>query len=93
MTYKRGDYVYPEDLPRRFLCLVSEAERLNARDGSSQILKLAPLEGPWPEGTFLIRLGRAVRPAALGGVVPASTPRRRPLRRGPGGAPTSGEAA
>jgi hypothetical protein len=63
MTYKRGDYVYPQDLPRRFLCQVSETERLNVRDGRGQILKLSPLEGPWPEGTFLIRLDKAVRPA------------------------------
>ena len=63
--YRTGDYVYPEDLPHRFLCRVSETERFSVRDGSCQILKLAPLEGPWPEGTFLIRLDKAVRRAAV----------------------------
>ena len=93
MTFKRGDYVYPQDLPRRFLCLVSEAEPLHVRGGKAQILKLAPLEGPWPEGTFLIRLGRAVRPVACGGVVPRGIPRRRKEIRGTAKPQTGGEAA
>jgi hypothetical protein len=93
MTFKRGDYVYPRDLPRRFLCLVSDAEALRVRGGTAQILKLAPLEGPWPEGRFLIRLGRAVRPVACRGVVPRGTPRRRKEIRGMPKAETGGEAA
>jgi len=63
MTYHNGDYVYPVDLPRRLLCRVRQAESLGARSVRSQILKLEPLEGPWPAGTELVRLDEWVAPA------------------------------
>ena len=63
MIYQTGDYVYPSDLPRPHLCRVSKAETLGVRDGRSQILKLEPVEGPWPRGTTLIRLDDCVIPA------------------------------
>ena len=62
MLYEPGDYVCPSDLPRRFLCRVEQAESFEVGDGLSQILKLEPLEGPWPAGTYLIRLNGAVTP-------------------------------
>ena len=63
MTYHTGDYVYPADLPRRLLCRVRNIESLPVRSCPSQILKLEPLEGPWPAGTELIRLDEWVIPA------------------------------
>ena len=63
MTYHTGDYVYPSDLPRRVLCRVVQAEALDLRSGSAQVLKLEPLEGPWPAGTSLVRLDHFVVPA------------------------------
>ena len=63
MTYHNGDYVYPADLPRRVLCRVRNTESLSVRNAPSQILKLEPLEGPWPAGTELIRLDEWVVPA------------------------------
>jgi hypothetical protein len=62
MLYQLGDYVCPSDLPRRFLCRVKQAESFKVGDGLSQLLKLEPLEGPWPAGTYLIRLDGAVTP-------------------------------
>ena len=64
MTYRTGDYVFPTDLPRRFLCRVERAETLTVGDERSQILRLEPLEGPWPAGTTLIRLDPSVVRAA-----------------------------
>lgn len=64
--YQIGDYVYPADLPRRFVCRVAEVESFDVPAGTSQILELAPLEGPWPAGTLLIRPARSVRPAEVG---------------------------
>ena len=63
MTYQTGDYVYPADLPRRLLCRVRQTESLTVRTGTSQILKLEPLEGPWPSGTELVRMDEWVIPA------------------------------
>ena len=63
MIYQSGDYVYPADLPRPVLCRVSKAENVHVRNGLSQILKLEPLEGPWPTGTTLVRLDEYVVPA------------------------------
>jgi len=63
MLYQPGDYVCPSDLPRRFLCRVEQADSFNVGEGLAQILKLEPLEGPWPAGTSLIRLDGAVTPA------------------------------
>ena len=62
--YQPGDCVYPTDLPRRFLCRVAGAETFCTGAGPSQILRLQPLEGPWPDGTLLIRLDGAVIAAA-----------------------------
>ena len=56
MIYQSGDYVYPADLPRPLLCRVDRAETVTVRDGRAQILRLEPLEGPWPQGTVLVRL-------------------------------------
>jgi hypothetical protein len=64
--YRLGDYVYPSDLPRRFLCRVAAAENFVVPAGTSQILRLEPLEGPWPQGTLLVRLDKAVRAAESG---------------------------
>ena len=58
--YQPGDCVYPADLPRRFLCRVAGAESFSTAAGISQILRLQPLEGPWPSGTTLIRLDPSV---------------------------------
>ncbi len=63
MLYQPGDYVCPSDLPRWFLCRVEQVESFKVRDGLAQILKLAPLEGPWPAETRLIRLDGDVIPA------------------------------
>jgi len=63
MLYQLGDYVCPSDLPRRFLCRVEQVESFKVRDGLAQILKLAPLEGPWRAETRLIRQDGDVIPA------------------------------
>ena len=62
MMYQPGDYVCPADLPRPILCRVRDVESLRAGHEVSQVLKLEPLEGPWPSGTVLIRLDGAVVP-------------------------------
>lgn len=62
MLYQTGDYVYPADLPRPHLCRVAQAETLRFRGGRAQMLKLEPLEGPWPPGTNLVRLDEYVMP-------------------------------
>ena len=61
--YRFGDSVYPSDLARRFLCRVVGAEAVRVQAAVAQILKLEPLEGPWPSGTYLIRLDDLVRRA------------------------------
>lgn len=60
-TYCLGDYVVPIDLPRVFVCRVTYAQGVEATP--LQVLELAPLEGPWPRGTRLIRGSDWVRPA------------------------------
>src|SRR5437660_9439309 len=67
MLYQPGDYVYPADLPRPIVCRVEDVESLRVGREVSQVLKLEPLEGPWPAGSLLIRLDAAVVP------VPART--------------------
>jgi len=67
MLYQPGDYVCPADLPRPIICRVEDVESLRVGREVSQVLKLEPLEGPWPAGTLLIRLDAAVVP------VPART--------------------
>jgi hypothetical protein len=82
--YRLGDYVYPSDLPRRFLCRVAAAEQFDVPAGTSQILRLEPLEGPWPHGTLLVRLDKAVRAAESGcytGIRSCASRRNRPPRR------------
>ena len=63
MLYQPGDHVCPSDLPRRFVCRVEQVESFKVGEGLAQILKLEPLDGPWPAGTRLIRLDGAVIPA------------------------------
>lgn len=64
--YRPGDYVYPVDLPQRWLCRVARVDSARAADGTFQILTLEPLEGPWrtfgrtPE---LVRFDADVQPA------------------------------
>ena len=78
MTYRFGDYVYPSDLRRPFLCRVVGTAELRVRAGYSQLLKLQPLEGPWPSGTVLVRMAELVHDA---GRIPAR------LRARPSGQP------
>ena len=68
MMYRHGDYVYPADLPRRFVCRVAAAQSFDVGRGTSQILKLEPLTGPWPAGTQLVRLDAQVRPVRTPGL-------------------------
>lgn len=63
MTYHRGDWVYPADLPRRFLCRIVEAQSVCIDGGRFQILALEPVEGPWAPGTVLVRDDGTVCPA------------------------------
>jgi hypothetical protein len=59
--YGVGDYVVPTDLPRPFLCRVTESHPV---DGTMlQVLELRPFDGPWPRGTRLVRGSDWVRPA------------------------------
>jgi hypothetical protein len=91
--YHTGDFVYPTDLPRRFLCRVTEEESFRVQTGTAQILKLAPLEGPWPEGTLLVRPDVWVRAArrACRATVPRGLAAEE--RRAPGRSRTHGRAA
>jgi len=68
MKYAVGDYVVPNDLPKRWVCRVAEVECKALEGGDQlQILSLAPLAGPWRPGTLLVRLDGAVRPAEARG--------------------------
>lgn len=78
MPYQPGDYVYPADLPRPFLCRVVRAEELAIGTGTAQMLRLEPLEGPWPAGTALVRLDEHVLPARPR-ILWRAAPRRRLL--------------
>ena len=67
-VYQTGDYVYPADLPRRWLCRVARADSARAADGAFQILTLEPLEGPWrswPETQLVVRFDQDVLPALV----------------------------
>ena len=81
--YQPGDCVYPTDLPRRFLCRVAGVENFSTCAGTSQILRLQPIEGPWPAGTVLIRLDCAVAAAAARHLWQAQRPKRRSASRRP----------
>jgi hypothetical protein len=64
-VYHVGDQVVPVDLPRRLVCRVEAADDVELGGGAcGQILTLRPLDGPWEQGTTLVRLDNAVRPAA-----------------------------
>jgi len=73
-VYQPGDYVYPADLPRRWLCRVARAEEARTADGAFQILTLEPLEGPWrssPEPQFVVRFDADVLPALASDLHPS----------------------
>jgi len=63
--YERGEYVFLTDVPIPVRCRVIDAETFTAGTRQAQLLKLAPLEGPWPFDTTLIRPDRAVKPATF----------------------------
>ena len=63
-VYQVGDRVVPLDLPRRLVCRVEATDDVEVGGGAQgQILTLQPLDGPWEQGTTLVRLDDAVRPA------------------------------
>ena len=63
-VYQVGDRVVPVDLPRQLVCCVEAADDVAVDGGGAgQILTLRPLDGPWEQGTTLVRLDNAVRPA------------------------------
>ena len=67
-VYQVGDQVVPVDLPRQLVCCVEATDEVALHDGASgQILTLRPLDGPWEQGTTLVRLDSAVRPAGRHG--------------------------
>ena len=67
-VYQVGDQVVPVDLPRRLVCRVEATDEVALGGGASgQILTLRPLDGPWEQGTTLVRLDNAVRPAGRHG--------------------------
>ena len=67
-VYQVGDCVVPVDLPRRLICRVEATDDIALGGGDSgQILTLRPLGGPWEQGTTLVRLDTAVRPAGRHG--------------------------
>ena len=67
-SYQVGDRVVPVDLPRQLVCCVEATDEVALGDGGSgQILTLRPLDGPWEQGTTLVRLDVAVRPAGRHG--------------------------
>ena len=57
--YAVGDLVVLVDLPRTLVCSIART----ISTGGEQLLELAPLGGPWPRGTRLVRLGDMVRRA------------------------------
>ncbi len=63
-VYQVGDKVVPVDLPRQLVCCVEATDDVAVDGGGAgQILTLRPLDGPWEQGTTLVRLDNAVRPA------------------------------
>ena len=66
-VYQVGDQVVPVDLPRPLLCQVEATDEVALGGGASgQILTLRPLDGPWEQGTTLVRLDNAAEYAARG---------------------------
>jgi hypothetical protein len=82
--YEVGDFVIPVDLPRIFVCYVTNAYPIG--QGDDQLLELQPLDGPWPIGTLLIRMDHMVRaacPVEVDVALPAlRSPGRDHVRRG-----------
>ena len=77
-VYQVGDRVVPVDLPRQLVCCVEATDEVPLPDGAcGQILTLRPLDGPWEQGTTLVRLDTAVRP--VGCYADDAAPRRQPL--------------
>ena len=67
-VYQVGDRVVPMDLPRPLVCCVEATDEVTIGGGEGgQILTLRPLDGPWEQGTTLVRLDSAVRPAGRHG--------------------------
>jgi hypothetical protein len=80
VAYGLDDYVVPTDLPRPFVCRVTEAHVVP--NTSLQVLELDPQDGPWPAGTRLIRGSDSVRPATSSELWDLRTARSRaPLAR------------
>ena len=65
--YQPGECVLLTDVPIPVRCRVIDAETFTAGTRQAQLLKLAPLEGPWPFDTTLIRPDHAVKPATFPG--------------------------
>ena len=62
-VYQVGDRVVPVDLPRQLVCCVEATDDVAVDGGGGgQILTLRPLDGPWEQGTTLVRLDSSVRP-------------------------------
>ncbi len=61
--YASGDAVVLLDGGRRYRCRIIAVESFRTRAGKAQIVQLAPLEGPWPRGTRLVRTDDDVVPA------------------------------
>jgi hypothetical protein len=67
--FQAGDHVYPLDLPKRYLCRVVSTEEWKVHGKACQVLKLQPLEGPWPKGTLLVRADKNVERSKEGPVM------------------------
>jgi hypothetical protein len=80
--YQVGAFVVPTDLPREFVCQITEAYSVEGTP--LQVLELRHFDGPWPRSTKLVRGSDWVRPAVASEVVElrrrrshAMRPRRR----------------
>ncbi len=85
--YVVGDFVVPVDLPRTFVCFVTNVHDIGVED--DQLLELEPLDGPWPLGTQLVRMDTMVRLATtleVGRSLEESSDRAEHLRRPPAAA-------
>jgi hypothetical protein len=81
-VYQVGDRVVPVDLPRQLVCCVEAADDVAVDGAGGQILTLRPLDGPWEQGTTLVRLDSSVRPAGRYGEGRTSEGRPSRTRRG-----------
>jgi hypothetical protein len=80
--YQVGAFVVPTDLPRAFVCQITQAYSVEGTP--LQVLELRHFDGPWPRSTKLVRGSDWVRPAVASEVVElrrrrshAMRPRRR----------------